>query len=175
MIAELVPEEASEFKSPQESELTLEKILEIPEKKTLLLPIVVPEHMYPEVREQRLRIRYAVVSALAAANFNPESADELNLVPVPVCTDFRGNEFGQVLIAQERQEQIDRSWIPVPSEIFRSPKEKAEADFLETSIRAPKSEYWQVVVFWIDARITKMPSLYRKNIDAILIPFARWT
>lgn len=51
----------------RKSEPKLEKILEIPEKKTLLLPIVVPEQMHPEVRELRLRLRYAVVGPLKRA------------------------------------------------------------------------------------------------------------
>ena len=84
MVDKLMPNETSGLASAQECELTLEKILETPENRTLLLPIAVPEQMYPEVREQRLRMRYAVVSALAAADFNPESADELNLIPVPI-------------------------------------------------------------------------------------------
>jgi hypothetical protein len=161
MLAELIPNEANATQSPRGSELTLEKILESPERKTLLLPIIVPEQMYPEVREQRLRIRYAVVSALAAANFNPESADELNLVPVPICTKLEKRESGSVLTSQEVQERTDRSWIPVLYEIFRRPDD-------ESTQVAPKSEYWQVVVFWIDARITKKPFLLRRNITAIV-------
>jgi hypothetical protein len=164
MLAELIPNEVNAAQSPLGSELTLEKVLEAPERKTLLLPIIVPEQMYPEVREQRLRIRYAVVSALAAANFNPESADELNLVPVPICTKLEKRESGSVLTSQEVQERTDHSWIPILYEIFRKPDEEKEP----STQAMPKSEYWQVVVFWIDARITKKPFLLRRNIAAIV-------
>ena len=166
-----------------------EQISDTPENRTLLLPIVVPDQMYPEIREQRLRIRYAVVSALTAANFNPESADELNLIPVPICTDLARKQAGQVLLAEQGP---DCSWIPVPYEIFRRPKEELlrtnggddepsgggskqprqngihSSNSPELPGTALKSKYWQVVVFWIDERITKTPSLFRKNLDAIL-------
>lgn len=197
MLNKLMPNKTSRLASAQECELTLEKILETPENRTLLLPIVVPEQMYPEVRELRLRMRYAVVSALAAADFNPESADELNLIPVPIYTNLASEQAGQVLLTEQ---EANRSWIPIPYEIFRRPKEgplRAESDnygHLDKSTsggwkrprqngingidssqqRDPtlRDQYWQVVVFWIDERITKTPSLFRKNLDAILDPLS---
>ena len=163
-LAELIPNDEAAQPAPR-SESTLEKVLEAPDRKTLLLPIIVPEQMYPEVREQRLRIRYAVVSALAAAHFNPESADELNLVPVPICTKLDKRESGSVLTSQEVEERTDRSWIPILYEIFRKPDEENKS---LASTQTPNSDYRQVVVFWIDARITKKPFLLRGNIAAIV-------
>lgn len=139
------------------------------QKRTLLLPIVVPEQMYPEIREQRLRTRYAVVSALAAADFHPESADELNIVPVPVCTRLGESKSG--LIVPPPEGGTDVSWIPVPYEIFRRSEEPAQAPgsrAAKAKLAPRKSQYLQVVVFWIDARITSKPSLFRTNIDILL-------
>jgi hypothetical protein len=167
MLSRLVAQEAGTLAS-NPTEPTFNEILTFPENKTLLLPIIVPAQMYPEIREQRLRMRYAVVSALAAANLNPENADELNLIPVPVYTKLGQKESGQVITLPDGWKGTDHLWVPVLYEIFRRPTEEPAArNRVGVSRAVPKSEYRQVVVFWMDTRLAK-PSAFRKNITAIL-------
>ncbi|HEY5895669.1 MAG TPA: hypothetical protein VIT91_20815 [Chthoniobacterales bacterium] len=134
---------------------TLDNLLQAPPPKTLVLPLIVPEQMYVETREERLRLRYTIVAALAAARFNPESADELNVIPVPVCNAPGAADFGHVI--KRPGNRNDVAWIPISYEVFR----------LDPNDR-DSSPYKQVVVFWIDSRIVKHPSLFPTNINTIL-------
>ncbi len=53
----------------------------------VVLPVMVPGGKYGEDRERRMRMRYAVVSALSICNYHPKFAGRLSAVSMPLYVD----------------------------------------------------------------------------------------
>lgn len=63
-----------------------------PRPDVVILPVFVPGGKYGEDRERRMRMRYALVSALSVCHYRAKFAERLNSISVPVYVD--GAEVG---------------------------------------------------------------------------------
>ncbi len=107
-------------------------------RRTLILPVLIPGTPYSESHEIRLRFRYAVLSALVASGYAPQGAETIEAFSVP---------------ASDRQEesnhQIPAGWlVPFEWHFYEPPAGASNAD-----------AYDQVLLLWVDEEFLGTPFL----------------
>lgn len=117
------------------------------EKPILVLPVLVPASMYGELTEHRLRVRVAVLEAIAASGYRPANGDHIGYLEIGwLSKPYRGDAGGaKDAIARQLGEDRDHPLV--------LPYEWCErSDVLpmpSASGRLPTFDYSAVLVMWL--------------------------
>lgn len=112
-------------------------------ERILVLPVFISGETYSEDAENRLRTRYAVLSALSTAGYIPEDRNHIGYFTMDYPEQERGSDAKQAGGQQARKTTRRKFIIPFEwyegSPLMQSPDERAECGFPE-----------HVLVLWID-------------------------
>lgn len=140
------------------------------ESSTLFLPVMINSDSYAEAREQRLRARYAVLSALGRAQYISEDDGHLNFAFVDlqdggerICVPYE--------IFTVRAAIADRVAMPGhPSEWSRPDGTAERVEGPSENVLRILNAYDQVVVLWVDEnRLVREPQNSRVRDKAVAL------